>query len=69
MNICVTGGAGYIGSVVVECLLNQGHTITILDNMNTGHRNAIASEATFVEGDIRDVAALERAIALARSSC
>jgi len=62
MNICVTGGAGYIGSVVVECLLNQGHTITILDNMNTGHRNAIASEATFVEGDIRDVAALERAI-------
>jgi UDP-glucose 4-epimerase len=62
MKLCVTGGAGYIGSVVVERLLADGHEITVLDNLGTGHRAAVPGECRFVEGDIRDRAALDRAI-------
>jgi UDP-glucose 4-epimerase len=62
MNICVTGGAGYIGSVVVEQLLAAGHDITVLDNLSTGHRDAVSDTCRLVEGDIRDRAALEEAI-------
>jgi UDP-glucose 4-epimerase len=62
MKLCVTGGAGYIGSVVVERLLERGHEITILDSLVTGHRAAVPSECRFVEGDIRDRSALDRAI-------
>ncbi len=62
MKICVTGGAGYIGSVVVERLLELGHDVTVFDNLNTGHRDAVPGECRFVEGDIRDSAALAGAI-------
>jgi len=62
MKICVTGGAGYIGSVVVEHLLGLGHDITILDNLTTGHRDAVPAQCRFVEGDIRDRAAVDDAI-------
>jgi len=62
MKLCVTGGAGYIGSVVVEQLLGLGHDITVLDNLSTGHRDAVPESCRLVEGDIRDRAALERAI-------
>ena len=40
MKLCVTGGAGYIGSVVVDLLLEKGHDIIIIDNLTTGHRDA-----------------------------
>jgi len=62
MKLCVTGGAGYIGSVVVERLLEIGHEITVVDNLTTGHREAVPSECRFVEGDIRDRTVLDRAI-------
>jgi UDP-glucose 4-epimerase len=62
MKLCVTGGAGYVGSVVVESLLGRGHDVTVLDNLSTGHRVAVPAQCRFVEGDIRDVAALERAL-------
>jgi len=62
MKLCVTGGAGYIGSVVVERLLEDGHEITVVDNLRTGHRSAVPDQCRFVEGDIRDRAALDRAI-------
>ena len=62
MKLCVTGGAGYIGSVVVESLLGRGHEVTVLDNLSTGHRDAIPAECRFVEGDIRERAALEQAL-------
>ena len=62
MKLCVTGGAGYIGSVVVEQLLDAGHEITVLDNLSTGHRDAVPAACRLVEGDIRDRAALEDAI-------
>jgi len=62
MRLCVTGGAGYIGSVVVERLLEKGHEITVLDNLSTGHRDAVAPACRLVEGDIRDTAALDEAL-------
>ncbi|HVU27293.1 MAG TPA: UDP-glucose 4-epimerase GalE [Verrucomicrobiae bacterium] len=58
MNVFVTGGAGYIGSVCVEELLNAGHQVTVYDNLTEGHRSAVDSRAQFVfakpeiEGDI-----------------
>lgn len=54
MNILVTGGAGYIGSVTVEALLERGHRVTVLDNLSTGHREAVHPDAGFVLADLRD---------------
>ncbi|MDB6124402.1 MAG: galE [Pedosphaera sp.] len=60
MNVFVTGGAGYIGSVCVEELLNAGHQVTVYDNLTEGHRSAVDSRAKFIlgqperENDIRD---------------
>ena len=62
MKLCVTGGAGYIGSVVVERLLQDGHDITVFDNLSTGHRAAVPVGCRLVEGDIRDLAALDDAL-------
>jgi len=50
MNVFVTGGAGYIGSVCVEELLNAGHRVTVYDNLTEGHRSAVDSRATFILG-------------------
>jgi UDP-glucose 4-epimerase len=52
VNVFVTGGAGYIGSVCVEELLNLGHTVTVFDNLVEGHRQAIDSRAHFIAGDL-----------------
>lgn len=54
MNTLVTGGAGYIGSVVVEELLKNGHSVVVLDNLSKGHREAVDERALFVEGDLHD---------------
>ena len=54
MAILVTGGAGYIGSVVVEECLRSGHKTVVYDNLVKGHRESIAAEAEFVEGDLLD---------------
>jgi UDP-glucose 4-epimerase len=54
MNVLVTGGAGYIGSICVEELLNAGHVVTVLDNFSEGHPTAIDSRARFVEGNLGD---------------
>src|SRR5271165_2912719 len=48
MNVFVTGGAGYIGSVCVEELLNAGHQVTVYDNLTEGHRSAVDKRATFI---------------------
>ena len=50
MNVFVTGGAGYIGSVCTEELLNAGHAVTVYDNLSEGHRSAVESRARFVKG-------------------
>src|SRR5207249_7410962 len=58
MNVFVTGGAGYIGSICTEQLLDAGHQVTVYDNLSEGHRSAIDHRARFVlgkpeqEGDI-----------------
>ncbi|MEZ4630664.1 MAG: UDP-glucose 4-epimerase GalE [Deinococcales bacterium] len=52
MNILVTGGAGYIGSITSESLIARGHKVVVLDNLSTGHRRAIHPEAHFVQADI-----------------
>lgn len=62
MRVCVTGGAGYVGSVVAELLVARGHDVVVFDNLSTGHRDAIPSGCTFVEGDVRDDRALSRAL-------
>ena len=58
-SVLVTGGAGYIGSVVVEELLARGHRVIVLDNLSRGHREAVAPGAVFVQGDVGDRAVLE----------
>ena len=50
MNVFVTGGAGYIGSVCTEELLNAGHQVTVYDNLTEGHRSAVDARAKFVLG-------------------
>src|SRR3954465_10138605 len=50
MKVFVTGGAGYIGSVCAEELLNAGHQVTVYDNLTEGHRSAIDKRATFIPG-------------------
>lgn len=52
--IFVTGGAGYIGSVCVEDLLNRGFEVAVFDNLSEGHRKAIDPRARFFEGDLAD---------------
>lgn len=54
MRVLVVGGAGYIGSVTSEQLLDAGHEVAILDNLERGHREAIDPRATFHQGDLRD---------------
>jgi UDP-glucose 4-epimerase len=54
VKLLVTGGAGYVGSVTSRLLLDAGHEVVVLDNLSTGFRAAVASDATFVEADIRD---------------
>ncbi|MFO7193590.1 UDP-glucose 4-epimerase GalE [Thermocrispum agreste] len=56
LNLIVTGGAGYVGSVCAARLLESGHRVTVVDDLSTGHRDAVPAEATFVEGDIAEVA-------------
>src|SRR5436305_15279552 len=58
MNVFVTGGAGYIGSVCVEELINAGHTVTVLDNLSEGHRSAVDPRANFIQGDLGDPAVI-----------
>lgn len=60
MNVLVTGGAGYIGSVVVAQLLRAGHAVTVYDNLSKGHREAVDAHAQLVIGDIGDRPALDR---------
>ncbi len=52
MRIIVTGGAGYVGSVVAEEMLNAGHEVFVLDNFQQGHKNAVPPQAKLVEVDV-----------------
>jgi UDP-glucose 4-epimerase len=63
MRVLVTGGAGYIGSVVAWELLRQGDEVVVLDNLYMGHRAAVPSGAAFVEGDLADRALIDGVMA------
>ncbi len=54
MKIFVTGGAGYIGSVTTELLLDAGHDVVVFDNLEDGHRDAVDERARLIEGDLRN---------------
>ncbi|HUO61451.1 MAG TPA: UDP-glucose 4-epimerase GalE [Candidatus Acidoferrales bacterium] len=58
MRILVTGGAGYIGSVVADQLVRAGHEVTIFDNLSNGHLAAVPGGAEFVEGDLAETSKL-----------
>jgi UDP-glucose 4-epimerase len=63
MSVLVTGGAGYIGSIVVEELIQQGYEVVVLDNLQEGNREAVSPAAVFVEGNIADRELLLRTFA------
>jgi len=63
MKILVTGGAGYIGSVTVEMLVETGADVVVLDNLCLGHRAAVHPAATFEEADLADRAAVDAVLA------
>jgi UDP-glucose 4-epimerase len=54
MKVLVTGGAGYIGSVTTELLLDEGHKVVVFDNLERGHRAAVDKRASFIKGDLRE---------------
>lgn len=61
VSVLVVGGAGYIGSHMVKLLARQGHSVTVFDNLSTGHRDAVA-RAEFIEGDLRRLEDVSRAL-------
>jgi UDP-glucose 4-epimerase len=63
MNVLVTGGAGYIGSVIATRLLADGHAVTVFDDLSRGHRAAVPPAARLIVGDIRDETAVLAALA------
>jgi UDP-glucose 4-epimerase len=64
MKLLVTGGAGYIGSIVSRHLLREGHEVTVLDNLERGHREAVAPGATLEVVDLTDAEAVDRVVGL-----
>ena len=54
MNVFVTGGAGYIGSICVEQLLDCRHSVTVYDNLSEGHRGAVDKRASFIEAHLSE---------------
>ncbi len=62
MKILVVGGAGYIGSICSELLLNEGHEVTIFDNLSEGHRRAVDARAAFIQGDLSERAIVDLAL-------
>jgi UDP-glucose 4-epimerase len=62
MKILVVGGAGYIGSICSELLLDEGHSVSIFDNLGEGHRRAVDPRADFIEGDLADADRIKGAL-------
>ena len=60
MKVLVTGGAGYIGSVVAHQLVGAGHQVTVFDNLSHGYRAAVPRGAELVVGDLSDREAVEQ---------
>ena len=67
MRVLVTGGAGYIGSVITAHLLECGHDVVVVDNLSRGHRDAVPDGVPLIETDLADTSALRRAFATYRT--
>jgi UDP-glucose 4-epimerase len=63
MKIFVTGGAGYIGSICVEQLLDRGYEVVVFDNLTEGHRRAVDPRASLIVGELREAASIAKALA------
>lgn len=63
MKVLVTGGAGYIGSITVEQLIEAGEEVIVFDNLYQGHRDAVHPDAVFVHGDLADKQAIDTVMA------
>src|SRR5262245_55402171 len=63
MKLLVTGGAGYIGSVVAATALREGHQVTVLDDLSTGHADAVPAGVAFAEGRVHDQAVTQALLA------
>jgi UDP-glucose 4-epimerase len=68
MRVLVTGGAGYVGSVIATRLLESGHAVTVFDDLSRGHRASVPQGAELVVGDIRDAETIARALHRAGST-
>lgn len=66
VNVLVTGGAGYVGSVCCAELLRLGHSVTVLDDLSTGFKDAVPSGATFFQMDLGDCSALQSLVKKSR---
>lgn len=66
MKVLVTGGAGYIGSVVSEELVKDGHEVVVYDSLHKGHREAVVKGAAFVQADLADAATLRETLSANR---
>jgi UDP-glucose 4-epimerase len=62
MNVCVTGGAGYIGSHMVRVLRRAGHAVVVVDDLSAGHEDTVPKDVAFVRADVRDRDAVSRAL-------
>lgn len=62
MKVLVTGGAGYIGSITVAKLINEGFEVNVLDDLSTGHKENIHPKANFYEGSILDASVIDNAL-------
>jgi UDP-glucose 4-epimerase len=66
MRALVTGGAGYIGSHMVQRLVKDGHHVLVVDDLSTGHRDAVAPHAAFVQADVADAGPIADLLAIHR---
>jgi len=66
MKILVVGGAGYIGSVCAELLLDEAHEVAVFDNLAEGHRRGVDERVAFIEGDLADRGKIEAALSSTR---
>jgi UDP-glucose 4-epimerase len=69
VNVLVVGGAGYVGSVVVEELVRARHSVIVLDDLSTGHRDAVSPLAVLVEGGLGDPTRLREAFTTKNIEC